>query len=419
MKMNIKKLFLLLIILFHFSLSSVPSFSMEEERFNSLLSINNVYKIILSNYYYPPSGSKLLNTAILTLSTELNVPEYEDYLSEDLNNEEAFREFSDVFYALTDDFQGDLEPITVSIQKSMIDSLEEEYSSYFDKSDYISIEELLSNNKVCASGFTISKKGEFYQIVSVISGSPAHSGGILSGDIIYEVNDINISSLSTEEVYRLFSSVEGEAIKLKLLREENFYTVSYKIKEFEIKEFEIKDVGENILYLKINIFSRNLYEKVYADITRIGSFSGLILDLRDSLGGDFQNGLDISRMFLSSAPIIKVKSNNREEILHSENHSALSVPLVVLINRGTMSSAEIVAASLKDNKRALLIGEKTFGKGLVQGVFPLEEEAALVLSIKEIFRLSGEPLNNYGVTPDFFIEDREEQMMKAIEILRN
>jgi carboxyl-terminal processing protease len=143
-----------------------------------------------------------------------------------------------------------------------------------------------------------------------------------------------------------------------------------------------------------------------------------IVDLRDNPGGELESAIDFSKIFLSKDPVILVENNRGSKVIYGDNPSPVYVPLVILINNNTMSSAELVASSMQKNNRASLVGEKTFGKGSIQGLFPLDEHFSVKLTVANFFTPSGEPIDNIGIKPDLEIEGYEEQFLKAIEVIK-
>lgn len=420
--MKIKKLSFFITVLFILHILSLPSFSMSEKQFSALFFINQVYQLILINYYEPPSGAELLNSAILYLSSETGEKSSIYLPTEDLNDEEAFREFENIFMEITEDYAGDFQDLSINISIAMIASLNDKYSSFLFIQDCSSLEDILSDGTVSGLGFVLNNEEDLLFVKIVFPDSPAYFAGIRKGDIIVEIDDIPVKGKTQEEIYSLLGKKENEKIKLKIFRENSSFTVSLEVEQFVIRDFFIENMDDNVLYLKINYFSRHIYEELDAELRKIDLkvFSGIILDLRDNPGGDYENALAVSELFIESEKtIISFKSNRGFDSIYSNNFSPVFNPLVVLINNDTMSSAEIVAVSLKNNKRAFLVGDRTFGKGLVQGFFPLEGGYGLSLSVKELFGPGEKSFNNCGIEPDFYVKAPEEQIVKALDLIRN
>jgi carboxyl-terminal processing protease len=150
---------------------------------------------------------------------------------------------------------------------------------------------------------------------------------------------------------------------------------------------------------------------------------GLILDLRDNGGGDFDASLAIADLFLDGGEVVSVKDSKGKETVHNATAGGTNIPLIVLVNGNSASASEILAGALQDNGRAILIGEKTFGKGLVQTVFPLSDGGALKLTTQKYFTPKGTDINQIGINPDFVVKNPDSgnqdlQLDRAIDMLK-
>jgi len=150
---------------------------------------------------------------------------------------------------------------------------------------------------------------------------------------------------------------------------------------------------------------------------------GLILDLRDNGGGDFDASVMIADLFLGASEVVSIKDARGHETVHKAYDGATAIPMVVLVNKNSASASEILAGALQDNKRAVLVGEKTFGKGLVQTVYPLADGGALKLTTQKYFTPNGTDINEIGINPDIIVQnadtgDNDLQLERAIEYLK-
>ena len=391
----------------------------EEEQFSSLLFINQIYELVLANYYSPPEGVDLLNPALKILSEKISEKNI-DFLSEDLNNEKALDEFNSIFFEVTKDYSGDFEDLSAEISDVIIDSLENKYSCLLREKDYGNLEELMNNGRGVGTGIVLSCKENIYSIASVIPGTSAESAGLMRGDVILEVNGKEVENLPSEEVYSLFFGDSGDFISITVVRNESLLTFELFIEEFFIEDYVITDLGNNMLYLKINYFSPSTAEGIIQDLNslQLENYKGLIMDLRDNPGGILESAINLGKLFLSSGPLLITETNRGKKTVYSDNPQSLNIPLAVIINNGTMSSAEVLSKILQNGKRCQVIGMNSYGKGSIQGIFPLENGMALRLTTARVFDLSGIALDE-GVFPDTKVSSGEDPLLKAIETFKS
>ncbi len=421
MKPLLNKKILYIICTVFFSLFLIPAFlfaQVSEEQFSSLLFINQVYRLILSAYYNPPAGTELLNSAIETLSKDTG--ESISPLADSLNSEEAMTEFNRIFYSSTGTSSGDFNILAVNIAGAMVKSLGDKYSVLLNKEEYGSASGILYEGKGIGTGISIGEKGNDFYISSVFPGTPAHKAGIKAGDVIIEIEGKEVSGLLLNEVYSLLFRNEGEILNISLSRKNELQEYSLAADEIKVEEYTISEIEDRILYVKIYLFLSRTGEKLIFDLNKkdIKNFDGMIIDMSDNPGGDFDSAICFVRAFLSSEPMFLLENNKGREVIYGDNPSPFDMPLVVIINEETMSSAEMVALAMEETGRAILLGEKSYGKGSLQGFFPLDNGMALRITTGKIFTLSGEPLGENGVSPLFMIEDEKEKLLKAVEIIK-
>jgi carboxyl-terminal processing protease len=405
---------LLFIFIFTFSLTSV-AFSINKNQYSSLLLINKSYQMILSNYYKPLSGTDLLNSGLNILRNEGLTDKVS--LSENLNNEQAFKEFNRIFLEGTEHYKDDLNLLSVKIIRAMLLSIGDKYSSILTSDEYNQLQNLVSLDSYSGIGISLAGKDDYIYITSVFPESPAFKAGLKSGDIIMEINGKDIQNYSSDMVYNLLSGDIGKEISLNIIRNREKKFFSLKIQTFKLEEVKVNYLSEDILYIKIYFFSSHTTNSIMSILRNNKNYKGLIIDLRDNPGGDFQEAVNFSGLFSGPGPVILEATCKENKMLKTEQTQECSSPLILLINENTMSSAEIVASALKTNHRATLVGKKTFGKGLVQGIFSLDEIIAMKLTIAEVFTVNKEQINIYGVKPDIEISCEEKQLLKGIEIL--
>jgi carboxyl-terminal processing protease len=274
------------------------------------------------------------------------------------------------------------------------------------------------------------KKGEVV-IIAPLEGSPAQKAGLKSKDKILKVNDRSVSDMTFEEIISSIRGPKGTKVKLTILRENwkepKDFEITRDVIEVPSLKWELKD---DIVYLKIYHFSeKSLFDfnKAASQILKTHS-KKMILDLRDNPGGYFEIANEISSWFVKEGKIVAIeeeKDGNKKEYLSSGPSLFSDYKIVILINGGSASGAEILAAALKENLGAILVGEKTFGKGSVQTLKSLSDGSALKITTARWLTPSGKVISEVGLNPDFEvkmppeeIEERDLQLEKAIEILK-
>jgi carboxyl-terminal processing protease len=194
-----------------------------------------------------------------------------------------------------------------------------------------------------------------------------------------------------------------------------------------VPSVEDKIISEEPLlgYIKLNQFHARSAQEIASSINNMEDkkVKGVILDLRDNGGGDFEASLDIADLFLDESDVVSVKDSRGKETVHKARAGSYSAPLIVLVNKNSASASEILSGALQDNGRAILVGEKTFGKGLVQTVFPLRDGGALKLTTQKYFTPKGTDINEIGINPDYVVKnpnngDKDLQLERAIQLLK-
>ena len=280
------------------------------------------------------------------------------------------------------------------------------------------------------------KKGQL-QIVAPLEGTPAQKAGLRAGDKILKIDGKSTIDMTLEEAVSLIRGPKGTKVILTIYRDEWEEPRDIEIERDKITipsiKLEFKEInGQKIAYLKIYQFTeiaRSEFEKAANKILS-EKIIKIILDLRDNPGGYLDVAEDVAGWFIKKGTPILIEDfgNNKQKIHYSRGNGAFSLySVVVLINEGTASGAEILAGALRDNQNAILIGEKTFGKGSVQTLEKLSNDSSLKITIAKWLTPKGEMINERGLEPDIRIkmteedhkEGRDPQLEKALEILKN
>lgn len=283
------------------------------------------------------------------------------------------------------------------------------YSSYISPDKY---QEVMNNLKGEFGGIGIefaSVEGKIV-ILSPLDDSPAVQAGMAAGDQLIEIDDQPVVGLSLSEIRDKIKGQLNEPLSLKIRRKDALLSFQLRRSKIVLKPVR-SSFSKGILFLRISHFSENVGQSVRTLLkSHIQGLKGIILDLRNNPGGILEEALDITNIFLSTEKIVSIKTRNPkdDQTYHAHPQKCLlpRVPLLVLVNKGTASSAEIVAAALKDHKRAILIGEKSFGKGSVQTILPIPPGySAIQLTTGLYYTPLGTSLDKRGILPHTHCKD--------------
>ena len=262
-------------------------------------------------------------------------------------------------------------------------------------------------------GIEVGMEAGVVKVISPIDNTPASRAGVKAGDYIVKINETQVQGKSLTEAVELMRGPVGTDIEITVRRVGKKKAIIFNITReiIEIESVKSKILDDKIGYLRLTSFNENSSEQIKNKIKEIKKdkkIKGYILDLRNNPGGLLSQAIKISDFFLDYGEIVSTKSRKS-----SENRKWFSKKgdlidgktLIVLINYGSASASEIVAGALKEHKRAILIGENSYGKGSVQSIIPLKNKGAIRLTISKYYLPSGESISEVGVTPDIEIEE--------------
>ena len=314
-----------------------------------------------------------------------------------------------------------------SLIAGMVNSLDDPYSVFFPPAQTKEFQEEV-NGKYAGIGVVITenKKEELPIIISVFPNTPAEKSGLKSGDLIVEAGGKSLKGLSLEDVSNLVKGPVGTSIKLLIERNGKTFTVNIKREEIHIPLIKTSYFNNgSIGYLKINMFSKGVAYQVKKALEQMRKkkIKGLILDLRNDPGGLLSECSGVASMFVPSGPLLWTKGRDGEEKPLNITGTKFPLPLVVLVNNGTASAAEILTGAIKDYKVGTVVGEKTFGKGVIQQIFNLSKGYTLKLTVEEYLTAKKHKINKIGITPDIVVKNPKNskddlQLEKALEILK-
>jgi len=341
-----------------FTLSIFPCYSLENEKYKDMKDFEEAIDIIQSQYIDEVENKKLIQSAI----------------------------------------------------NGMLDSLDP-YSTFLNKEEYDSMKSS-TKGEFGGIGVEINIEQGLLKVVSSYKGLPAYEAGIKPGDVIVMIDDEAIGSMSIVQASDKLKGEPSSTVKLKIYRD------SGEIKELIITREIIKLIPtkvlfynqDKVIYARIGSFSEKtslvLKNELLKVVNSNAEIKGLILDLRDNPGGILDQAVEVSRLFLTNGRIVSLKTRfNNEEIVYDAEGTDIikGLPIVVLINNGSASSSEIVAGALQDNQRALVMGEKSFCKGLVQNLIPFSNGSAIKLTTAKFYTPLGRSIQEECIIPNIEI----------------
>ena len=272
-------------------------------------------------------------------------------------------------------------------------------------------------------GIEVSMESGVVKVISPIDDTPASKAGIKAGDYIVKINDIQVQGKSLSEAVELMRGPVGSAIELTIRRrgEKKALTFNVTREIIQIKSVKADILDKDIGYLRLTSFNENSGDQIEKEIKKFEknkSIKAYILDLRNNPGGLLSQAIKISDFFLNNGEIVSTKSRKAIENrkwFAKQGDLTNGKTLLVLINYGSASASEIVAGALKDHKRAILLGENSYGKGSVQSIIPLKNDGAIRLTVAKYYLPSGKSISEVGVSPDIEISEESDDFVIKTE----
>lgn len=358
----------------------------------------------------------ILTTALplyIVHAEEAEKEKEKDKNSESISTYELLNLFGDVFERVRKDYVEpvDDEKLVEAAINGMLTSLDP-HSSYLNKKSFKEMQ-VQTKGEFGGLGIEVTMENGLVKVVSPIDDTPAYRAGVKSGDYISQIDDEPVMGMTLSDAVDRMRGKVGTEIRLSIIREGNNEPIDMKIMRDLIKIKSVRAHAEtDVGYVRVVSFAESTYDSMRNEIERLKKeigpdMKGVVLDLRNNPGGLLDQAIAVSDAFLERGEIVSTRDRDP---VNTKRYSARKgdlldgLPMVVLINQGSASASEIVAGALKDHKRAIVLGIKSFGKGSVQTVIPLKDHGAMRLTTARYYTPSGVSIQATGIEPDIKVE---------------
>ena len=325
--------------------------------------------------------------------------------------------FSEVLEKIQNDYVEEIDHAEAmdSAINGLLQSLDP-YSSYMNQKTFEE-SETETSGEFGGLGIEVSMESGVVKVIAPIDNTPASRAGVKAGDYIVKIDGEQVLGKTLMEAVNLMRGPVGTSIEITVRRKGLKKAKIFKIirEIIEIKSVISKLIDNKVGYLRLRSFNQNSSDQLKEEISKIEKnkkLVGYILDLRNNPGGLLAQAIEVSNFFLDDGEIVSTKGRKNKEnrkFFAKKGDKIKGKPLIVLINNGSASASEIVAGALQDQKRAVLLGETTFGKGSVQSIIPLKNQGALRLTVSKYYLPSGKSISDVGVIPDIKVEEKGEE----------
>ena len=309
--------------------------------------------------------------------------------------------------------------------EGMVASLDDPFTYYMPPKEY-SMMQMRNEGFFGGIGIEVGVTKKGLTVIAPIEGTPAAKAGIKAKDVIVEINGQSAEKMTLNDAVTLIRGKQGTSVNLRILRGSKDVKAYIIVRaRIPIETVRGKMLAGKMGYLRISMFSdtsTDEFTKVYNSLKKQGMKS-LIIDLRNNPGGTLTSAVGIAQQIVPKGKIVTVNYRTGEKTVYSSSLTEKTVPMVVLVNDGSASASEILTGALQDTKTATVIGTTSFGKGLVQSVYSLNNNAGIALTVAEYVTPNGRHINHIGIKPDIYIEQpvqetRDLQLDKAIQVVK-
>ena len=328
---------------------------------------------------------------------------------------DEIRTFTEIFSKIKSDYVENIEDSTLlkNAIRGMLQGLDP-HSAYLDKDAYKELQEGTSG-EFGGLGIEVGYEDGFVKVISPIDDTPAKRAGIKAGDLIIRLDGKSVKGISLMEAVKMMRGKPGSEIELTILRggEEKPFNVTIVRDIITVKNIKAETIESAFGYIRISNFQIHTVDDLSKALTKLESennnmLKGLVLDLRNNPGGLLNAAVGVSDLFLDEGLIVYTEGRVKGSKLKfnaKPSEMFKNIPIIVLVNGGSASASEIVAGALQDHRRAIIMGERTFGKGSVQTILPMNDETALKLTTARYYTPSGRSIQASGIEPDMIVKN--------------
>ncbi len=304
--------------------------------------------------------------------------------------------------------------------QGLMNALGDPYSTYYNEEAFNSFEQS-TTGKYYGIGVSVSQNIStgIITLVKPFKGAPGYEAGVLPNDILYAVNGVEVTGMDLSEVVAMIKGEEGTTVQLTVVREgeEDYIVLDVERRQVEVPTVEIELLDNQIGYMSVSGFEGVTASQFYNGIAQLSSegMKALVIDLRNNPGGRLDVVVSMLDMILPEGILVYTedKDGNRANEEYSNAQTILDVPLAVLVNGQSASASEIFAGDVQDFGAGIIVGTQTFGKGIVQTVYPLDENTAVKMTVSSYYTHAGRNIHGVGIKPDIEVELNEELRQKA------
>jgi carboxyl-terminal processing protease len=340
---------------------------------------------------------------------------------------DSLRQFANVYDLIEQNYAEPVDPDKAIYNGAIPGMLHvlDPHSNFFDPKQYAALRED-QRGKYYGVGMTVGPRNNKVIVIAPFVGTPAYRAGIRPGDIIVAVDGKATDNMSTSDVADLLRGPRGTTVHITIAREGADKPIEFAVVRDEIPRYSVDlhfMIRPGVGYMHVSSFSETTEKEVSDALAEMGDLKGLILDLRQNPGGLLNEGVGVADKFLHKGQLIvshRGRSSPEKRYVAAHGNGGQDYPLVVLVNRGTASAAEIVSGAIQDHDRGLIVGETTFGKGLVQTVYPLAENTGLALTTAKYYTPSGRLIqrdySNVSLYDYYFDRDTDNNSGKEVKL---
>ena len=363
-----------------------------------------------------PIFKKLLFMILLVfITSKLTLANTEEEKDVDVLPLNEIRTFTEIFSKIKNDYVENIndKKLLENAIRGMLQGLDP-HSAYLDKEAYKELQEGASG-KFGGLGIEVGYEDGFVKVISPIDDTPAQRAGVKAGDLIIKLDGKSVKGISLMEAVKMMRGKPGSEIVLTILREgeEKPFNLPVVRDVITVKSIKAETIEPGFMYIRISNFQIHTVDDMRKSLKKLknentDNLKGLVLDLRNNPGGLLNAAVGVSDLFLNNGLIVYTEGRIKDSKLKftaKPTEVFKNIPIIVLVNGGSASASEIVAGALQDHKRAIIMGERTFGKGSVQTILPMNDETALKLTTARYFTPSGRSIQASGIEPDMIVKN--------------